>query len=425
MPKYLTVSALNRYLKFKFDSDRELQSILLKAEISNFKRHSRGHLYLTLKDDQSQVSAVMFASHTNQLTFIPKDGDKIIVSGYVSIYEPYGNYQVYITEMMMDGVGDLYLAYEQLKLRLEAEGLFKQEKKKPIPLLPKTVGVITSKTGAAIKDVINVINSRFPLTKIIVYPASVQGVFAKDEIVKQIHKANQDQFVDVLIVGRGGGSIEDLWPFNEEIVARAISDSSIPIISAVGHETDFTIADFVADLRASTPSHAAELVVPHHRDVSNQINQQQYRFKKHLEHLYQQLNQRFKQIISKPIFKQPLRLIQTQEMKLAHISDRLNHQNPLSMIDQRVNHINQLNITLNQHFKHYLERLENRYVRTLESLDYVNPLSIMTKGYAIIKQNEQIKKSIKEINQLEHINIVMHDGELVCSIIDQKGKINE
>ena len=425
MPKYLTVSALNRYLKFKFDQDSQLQSILLKAEISNFKRHSRGHLYLTLKDNQSQISAVMFASQTKSLKFVPKDGDQIIVSGYVSIYEPYGNYQVYITKMEMDGIGDLYLAYEQLKKSLEAEGLFKEEHKKPIPTIPDTVGVITSKTGAAVRDIIHVISTRFPRTKIIIYPASVQGVFAKGEIVNQIQKANRDQLCDCLIVGRGGGSIEDLWPFNEEVVARAIYESRIPIISAVGHETDFTIADFVADRRASTPSHAAEMAVPHHQKVETFILNQAKAMTQELKHKQQKLEQRLKGIIESRLFIQPMRLIQNEVMHFNHLYDRLIQKSPKQIIQQKMMDINALKERLHRSFKRRLEQKQYHFNRLAESLELVNPLSIMTKGYALVKQDDMIKKSIKDIKSNQDVIVSMHDGDMRCQIIDMKGNKHE
>ena len=425
MPRYLTVTALNRYLKFKFDQDSELQSILLKAEISNFKRHSRGHLYLTLKDEKSQVSAVMFSSNTKSLNFNPKDGDKVLISGYVSIYEPYGNYQVYITKMEMDGIGDLYLAYEKLKADLDKRGYFKDDHKLPIPRIPKTVGVITSKTGAAVRDIINVIGQRFPMTKIIVYPASVQGVFAKTEIVNQIEKANKQKLVDVLIVGRGGGSIEDLWPFNEEIVADAIYHSEIPIISAVGHETDFTIADFVADKRASTPSHAAEMVVPNKKDVMDGIIQYKERLHYSLKEKYKSLKSKYQTLVQNQIFKQPLRIIQTKELTFNHTYDQLQGLSPFNKVKNYKEKTIQLSENLSRIYKHILERKQNRLSQSIDKLDLVNPLSIMSKGYAVVKQENHIKKSIHDINPSLTLDVSMHDGEMTCKVIDMKGKNHE
>ena len=266
--EYLTVSQLTKYIKYKIDNDINLQEVYLKGEISNFKAHTRGHFYFTIKDEGSRINAVMFASSARSVKFTPEDGMKILVKGKISVYEATGGYQIYVNEMTEDGVGNLYVAFEQLKKKLANEGLFLESHKKKIPRIPERVGVITASTGAAIRDIISTINRRFPLVEVILFPALVQGENAKEDIVRQIKKAEKYN-LDVLIVGRGGGSIEDLWAFNEEIVARAIYDCSIPVISAVGHEIDFTIADFVADLRAPTPTGAAELAVPNRTDVIN------------------------------------------------------------------------------------------------------------------------------------------------------------
>ena len=260
--RYLTVTALTKYIKYKFDHDYHLEDVLLEGEISNFKHNSRGHFYFTLKDDSAQISATMFVSSARNVKFEPTDGMKVFVRGNVTVYEPSGTYQINVKEMKSSGLGDLYLAYEKLKKELEKEGLFDPIHKKPIPRFPKTIGVITSPTGAAIKDIINTITRRYPLCSVILYPAIVQGTDSKDDVAKQIKKANSDNLCDVLIVGRGGGSIEDLWAFNEKVVAYAIYESNIPIISAVGHEIDFTIADFVSDVRAATPTAAAEIATP-------------------------------------------------------------------------------------------------------------------------------------------------------------------
>ncbi|MFW5795275.1 MAG: exodeoxyribonuclease VII large subunit [Bacillota bacterium] len=425
MPRYLTVTALNRYLKFKMDSDSELQSILLKAEISNFKHHSSGHFYLTLKDEKSQISAIMFSSNSRNMKFKPKDGDTVIVEGYVSVYEPYGTYQVYINKMQMDGVGDLYLAFEKLKKTLEKAGLFAEEHKKPLPSLPKTIGVITSKTGAAVRDIINVINNRFPLTKVIIYPASVQGNLAKNELVKQIKKANQDALVDLLIIGRGGGSIEDLWPFNEEDVARAIFASKLPIISGVGHETDMTISDFVADKRASTPSHAAEIAVPNYRDIIDRINNLKSRLNTSLINKNKNLASRFKNILSSNIFKNPLRIIQTEQISFSNIYEKLIKNNPKAIINIKKETIYRYTKQLNSEFKHLIALRKNAFLNLAEKLELVNPLAIMTKGYAIVKQDKTIIKTIKEIEKNKRLDVHLHDGLLNCKIIDLKGKNNE
>ena len=257
---YITVGALTRYIKYKIDNDVNLQTVYIKGEISNFKHHSRGHFYFTIKDEESRINAIMFASNTSKCKFMPTDGMKVMVTGRITVYEATGGYQIYVTDMLEDGIGNLYIAYEQLKKKLEAEGLFDKTKKKKIPRMPRKIGIITAPTGAAIRDILTTLKRRYPIVETILFPALVQGVEAGKDIAKKIELANTYD-IDTLIVGRGGGSIEDLWPFNEEVVARAIYQSKVPIISAVGHEVDFTIADFVADLRAPTPTAAAELAV--------------------------------------------------------------------------------------------------------------------------------------------------------------------
>jgi len=418
--KYLTVTALNRYLKYKFDNDINLQKILLKAEISNFKRHSRGHLYLTLKDDKSEISSVMFLGNTSSLNFLPKNGDKVIVEGHISIYEVRGTYQIYIKKMSLDGIGDLYLAYEKLKEELEKLGMFKDDHKLPIPKFPRTVGVITSPTGAAVRDVINVISIRYPLAKIIVYPALVQGPDAKASIVNQIEAANQDKLVDVLIVGRGGGSIEDLWAFNEEMVARAIYKSTIPIISAVGHETDFTIADFVSDMRASTPSHAAELCVPSQKDIVKLLANYKDRLRVSLS-LKNEFNYKhFKQVISSNVFKNPEKVFENTKLKLLYLEDKLNAYKPKKQIEHYQENIVSYTSRLNQKIGNVITAYSKDFISLTEKLELVNPLAIMKKGYTVVKQDKNIKKSVKDIDQSKPLEINFHDGALDCQVIEVK-----
>ena len=270
--KYLTISAITRYLKHKFDIDDNLRTVYLKGEISNFKAHTTGHFYFSLKDENSKINAIMFKTNAAKIKFRPIDGMKVLVSGRISVYEATGGYQIYVDEMLEDGVGNLYLAYEQLKEKLQKEGLFDNKYKKKIPKIPENIGVVTASTGAAIKDIVSTINARYPVCNIYLFPALVQGELAAIDIVKKIKQAEKYN-LDVLIVGRGGGSIEDLWPFNEEIVAHAIFDCTIPVISAVGHEIDFTISDFVADMRAPTPTGAAMVAVPNMVDVKKHIEQ--------------------------------------------------------------------------------------------------------------------------------------------------------
>ena len=269
--KYLSVSTISRYIKHLLDTDKNLQTIFIKGEISNLKQHSSGHIYFSLKDETSKINAIMFSNNAKKLNFVPTDGTKVLAIGRVSLYEATGNYQIYINEMLEDGVGNLYIAFEKLKEKLSKEGLFQEKYKVLIPKYPAKIGVVTANTGAAIKDIISTIKRRYPIAEVYLFSSLVQGEQAKYDLVKKIEQA--DQFgVDVIIVGRGGGSIEDLWPFNEEIVAKAIFDCKTPIISAVGHEIDYTIADFVADLRAPTPTGAAEIAVPNIIDIISHLN---------------------------------------------------------------------------------------------------------------------------------------------------------
>jgi len=415
--KYLTITALNRYLKYRFDNDDNLQNVLLKAEISNFKHHSRGHLYLTLKDDSSQISAVMFAGETKRLNFEPKDGDKVIIEGHVTVYEPYGTYQVYIHKMDLDGIGDLYLAYEKLKDELNRQGLFHEDHKKALPKYPRTVGVITSPTGAAVRDVINVISIRYPLANIIIYPALVQGVGAKESVADQINAANRDNLADVLIVGRGGGSIEDLWAFNEEIVARAIYASKIPIISAVGHETDFTIADFTSDVRASTPSHAAELAVPSKKDIIKLLETYKERLSGSLSVNLDFARKHLNRTLMATILHKPTRLTESIRMKLIYLEEKLNAYRPTRRIEQYLETIVNYRIRLDQRIEHLIGGSRIEFINISDKLELVNPLGIMKKGFTIAKQDGSIRKSINEVDTDSMLEVNFHDGSVDCKII--------
>jgi len=421
---YLTVTALNRYLKFKFDNDSELKNVLLKAEISNFKRHSRGHLYFTLKDETSQISAVMFARETQSLRFSPMDGSKVIIEGYISIYEPYGTYQVYVTRMVTDGVGDLYVAYELLKNNLEKVGLFQDSHKRPIPPFPKAVGVITSPTGAAVRDVIHVIGHRYPLAQIIVYPALVQGTEAKMSIVKQIEKANSDGLVDTLIVGRGGGSIEDLWSFNEEAVARAIYHSRIPIISAVGHETDFTIADFVADKRAATPSQAAELAVPDKRALLASVMDLSHKSSILFNQLLNTFRKRFENSTRSIVFSEPTRLFQTKELKTDHLIERLIQQSPAQVLKKNNDQVIEFHRRMKYAFENSVRVSESKFIRQLDKLELSNPLSMMKKGFSLISKEDQILTSLTQIKVGDTLTTQLKDGRFRSVVKDiEKGEI--
>ena len=322
--KYITITQLTRYIKYKIDNDVHLNEVFIKGEISNFKAHTRGHYYFTIKDESSRINAIMFASQTKKIKFVPEDGMKVLVTGKISVYEANGGYQIYVSDMLEDGVGNLYVAYEKLKQKLEKEGLFDASKKKKIPKIPKTVGVVTAPTGAAIRDILSTIKRRFPLTEVILFPALVQGDGAKDSIVKQI-KLAENYEIDTLIVGRGGGSIEDMWCFNEEEVAYAIYQCKIPVISAVGHEIDFTIADFVADLRAPTPTGAAERAVPNVTDVVSYIHQLRIRSQTVMKNKIDFLNQKLLEITNKHILKNPIMIYQVKEQKFDNLIERLKY----------------------------------------------------------------------------------------------------
>ena len=317
-PNYITVTQLTRYIKYKIDNDVHLENVYLKGEISNFKAHTRGHFYFTIKDENSRISAVMFANNASKIKFVPTDGMKVLVSGKISVYEATGGYQIYVNEMLEDGVGNLYIAFEQLKKKLEQEGLFDPSKKKRIPKIPTTIGIITAPTGAAIKDILSTIKRRWPLANTILFPSLVQGEEAANDIVRNINIAkNYD--LDVLIIGRGGGSIEDLWPFNEEIVARAIYDLDIPTISAVGHEIDFTIADFVADLRAPTPTGAAEMAVPNLNDIINYLKQLELRLISNISNHITIKKEYLKKLENSFVLKNPLTIYEVKEQKFDNL----------------------------------------------------------------------------------------------------------
>ncbi len=407
--EYLTVTQLTKYIKYKIDNDINLREVYLKGEISNFKAHTRGHFYFTIKDEGSRINAVMFASSTSKVKFTPEDGMKILVTGRISVYEATGGYQIYVNEMMEDGVGNLYVAFEQLKKKLASEGLFDDRYKKPIPKIPERVGVITAPTGAAIRDIISTINRRFPLTEVILLPSLVQGEGAKEDIVRQIKKA-ESYDLDVLIVGRGGGSIEDLWAFNEEIVARAIFDCPIPIISAVGHEIDFTIADFVADLRAPTPTGAAEIAVPNKADVINYINQLSLRSRKAVGNILELKKKRLDNIKSNYILNNPLDLYSAKIQKLDYLTESL-VKNYKNIIDKEKIKLN--NITTRPLFSNplvILDKTKQKYTLLLSKLDALSPLKTLERGYSIIKLNDKAVTSVKDLKKDDLINIELKDG---------------
>ena len=392
----VTVTQLNQYIKDRFDEDENLNAILVKGEISNFKNHYTGHLYFTLKDEKSLIKCIMFKSYADKLAFKPKDGMQVMVFGSVSVFERDGVYQIYAKSMLEDGIGDLYEKYEQLKQKLEKQGLFNTEHKKPIPLYPKVIGVLTSQTGAVIRDIINVATRRNPNVYIRLLPVPVQGTGAAEQIAQKIKLMNEKKLADVLIIGRGGGSLEDLWPFNEEIVAQAIYESEIPIISAVGHETDFTIADFVADLRAPTPSAAAELAVPDIYDLIQKINSYKNRCKISLQKQIELMKLRYEKCMKSKVFTDPMRKIRDINIILDSYVQKLE------------------NIV-----KNIQKNKQTQYIEIVTKLDTLSPLKTLSRGYTLTEKDNQIVKSVNELKQGDKIIIRFYDGEK-NAIIDNK-----
>lgn len=418
---YLSVTALTKYLKYKFDNDVHLKNVYLKGEISNFKHHSRGHFYFTLKDDKAQLSAIMFASSSKNVIFTPESGMSVLVEGYLTVYEASGQYQIYVKSMTEDGLGNLHVAYEQLKKRLEKEGLFEQQHKQKIPQFPKTIGVLTSPTGAAVKDIINIVNRRYPLSSIIVYPTLVQGEYAKDNIVDNIKKANTDGLVDVIILGRGGGSIEDLWPFNEEAVAYEIFRSKVPIISSVGHETDFTISDFVADLRAPTPSGGAELAVPDQFELISYLKRMESNMTVQLNQTYTRKVKDLNNLMQHMIFRDPLRMTEQKSRRLDFLIEKLELLKPDNKLKQSKRDLQTQTEKLNYLFKRYIEKKQNSFNLTVNKLELINPLSIMKKGYSVTKKDNVILKSIDQINTGDTITVDLQDGT-ISAVVNEKRK---
>lgn len=407
--KYITVSQLTRYIKYKIDNDVNLNEVFLKGEISNFKAHSRGHFYFTLKDEGSRINAVMFSTSTKRIKFTPTDGMKVLVTGKISVFEANGGYQIYVNDMLEDGVGNLYIAFEQLKKKLEMEGLFDPKLKKPIPKIPKRVGVVTAPTGAAIKDIISTIKRRWPLTEILLFPSLVQGEMAAADIVKQI-KLSENYELDTLIVGRGGGSIEDLWPFNEEIVARAIYECKTPVISAVGHEIDFTIADFVADLRAPTPTGAAEMAVPQYNDVVNYLNQLDIRLNSVINNKIKNYRQKLDSIKERNLFKNPMVIYQSKEMMFDNLLDRLKYSTTslFNVKEKQLLTIKNSYILKNPY--QLLDKKANKYLQIISKLETLSPLLTLKRGYTITKVDGKVIDSALSLKKNDLLEVEFSDG---------------
>ena len=390
--KYLTVSQINKYIKYRLDNDDNLKTVYLKGEISNFKNHTSGHLYFTLKDENSRILAVMFRRDASKINFIPNDGSNVLVVGKISLYEASGQYQIYVNEMIEDGVGNLYVEFEKLKKKLGEKGYFDEKYKKEIPKYPKRIGVITASTGAAIRDIITTINRRYTLAEIILFPCLVQGENAKEDIVKNIKLADTYN-LDTIILGRGGGSIEDLWAFNEEIVADAIFKANTPIISAVGHEIDFTISDFVSDLRAPTPTAAAELAVPNKEDLKALIMQYKQRISKNIINILNMNKQRLEYILNSYIIKNPETIYEAKMQKVDILTEKL------------IMYMN--NILDNKGYK---------FTSLLDKMEALSPIKTLKRGYSISKIDNKIIKDIKKIKPGEILETQLQNGNLISEI---------
>lgn len=414
--EYITISDINRIIKFTIESNLELRSVYLKGEISNIKYHGRGHLYFSLKDETSKINAVMFNYQSSGMNFNPKDGDAVLVHGRVSVYEASGSYQIYVDSMQLDGLGNLYVLFEELKKKLHKEGLFDPLRKRKVTRVPRKIGVITAPTGAAVRDIISTINKRFPITQIYLFPTLVQGENAAANIVKMIELANTYDDIDTIILGRGGGSIEDLWAFNEEIVARAIFNSRIPIISGVGHEIDFTISDFVADLRAPTPTGAAMLAVPDIMEVKRYFKNAQEKINNAIMNTLNNATQKVLLFKTNYIINNPIKLYEMQEQKLDLLCDRLSNalKNKIDISSHKLELIKNNHIIKNPGI--LLENHKNNINTIKIKLDLLNPVNILDKGYSIVYKDNKIVKDVTKLKLEDSINIMAKNGNIIANV---------
>ncbi|KKI57449.1 Exodeoxyribonuclease VII large subunit [Staphylococcus pasteuri] len=433
MTDYLTVSTLTKYIKYKFDQDPHLQSVLIKGELSNFKKHSSGHLYFNVKDKESVISAMMFKGSASKLNFEPKEGDEVLLEARVSVYERRGNYQIYVNKMQLDGIGNLYQKLEELKKKLSKEGYFDNSNKKTIPKFPKKIAVLTASTGAAIRDIHSTINSRYPIVEQVQISTLVQGQQAKEDIIEKIKYADSLD-VDTIIVGRGGGSIEDLWNFNEEEVVKAIFECETPIISAVGHETDFTLSDFVADVRAATPTQAAVMATPDQYELLQQIKQYQFTLTRHIKQYVEQQKKHLEHLSSYYKFKQPSLLYDQQIQKRDDLEKQLKQkltikleqqQHQLNLLKQRFNpkHLqtsiirnqqqnDQFKSRLSQKMNYDLTQYKKELKSKLEQLNQLSPTNTMLRGYAIVNKDDNVITSTKDMSENDDIVLTMKDGQV-------------
>ena len=396
-----SVTMLNEYIKNIFENNRTLSSVTVRGEISNFTNHRSGHLYFSLKDGDGQIRAVMFRSRAQGLKFMPESGMKVIVHGSVTVYPRDGSYQIYVSSMQPDGIGALYLAYEQMKARLSEEGLFDDIHKKPIPMYPRRIGVITSPTGAAVRDIINVTGRRYPMADIYLYPALVQGAGSEDSLVRALDYLDKSVLCDVIIIGRGGGSIEDLWSFNSEKLARRIFDAETPIISAVGHETDFTICDFVADMRAPTPSAAAEIAVPDRRELMLRVDQ---------------LDERLASAL--------IRSVQRARERLNLLSDRAGVDGVRRMLDSKRDEVNYLREKSALLIRSILQAKRDSLSSSAAKANALSPLSTLSRGYSVAEKENAVIKSVNELSKGDRLTLIMNDGKLLTEVVEIKGEEN-
>ncbi|MBQ7391421.1 MAG: exodeoxyribonuclease VII large subunit [Clostridia bacterium] len=395
----LSVTQLNEYLKMVIEGDRVLSNVFVRGEISNFKLYSSGHAYFTLKDDAGQLKSVMFRSYFSRLAFLPEDGMRVIAHGRVSVYESSGQYQLYVDDLQPDGAGSLAMRFEQLKRKLAAEGLFDESRKRPLPKMPKRIGVITSPSGAAVHDIINVLGRRFPAAEMILYPSEVQGTQAPAQLISGVEFFSMTGLVDVIILGRGGGSAEDLWAFNDEYLARAVASCAVPVISAVGHESDFTICDFVADRRAPTPSAAAELAVPDMGEILRGLASVRAGLQTSMQKLIAQERRILNQMTQSRVFRRPEQILDNSRMRL----------------DER-------EADLNRAVEQTLMLKRQSTASVAGKLQALNPLSILSRGYATISRDGVSITSVKQINNNDTLDIRMADGS-VCATVSQRKDI--
>lgn len=441
---YLTVTALTKYIKHKFEADPYLERVFLTGEISNFRMRPNAHQYFSLKDDKAKISAIMFKGAFNKLKFQPEEGMKVLVIGRISLYEPGGSYQIYIEHMEPDGVGALYQALEKRKKALQEEGLFKEAFKQPLVKYPKKIAVITSPSGAVVKDIITTTKRRYPIVQLVVFPTLVQGDKAADDIVKRIKEVDALGDFDTMIVGRGGGSIEDLWPFNEERVVRAIFESRTPIISSVGHETDVTLADLVADVRAATPTAAAELATPVLREEILKIKEKESRLIQGMDNQIKHKKQKFDHLSESFVFKQPKRLyeafsiqldtlnrrleqslnseIKQKEKEFIQLVKRLETQNPKEDINLAKQKVNYLNEKLTQSIDLTMKDKKRNLIQLITNLDMLSPLQTMLRGYSYVTIDDQIIKSTNDVDVKQVVNIHLSDGEVTAEIQEKMPK---